>query len=101
MTFDVFARVELERFFCRREELDKFYCKACLVQQLSRRGTRKVSGDAWTAATEDAFLRPGRLQVRSGRPCEICKELGLSLGVERLDTEVGDQPTDWSLGSVA
>ena len=101
MTFDVFARVELERFFCRREEFGKFYCKACLVQQLSRRGTRKVSGDAWTAATEEAFLRPGRLRVSSGRPCEICKELGLSLGAERLDAEVGDQPTDWSLGSVA
>jgi hypothetical protein len=101
MTFDVFARVELERFFCRREERSKFYCKACLVQQLSRRGTRKVSGDGWTAATEEAFLRPGRLQVRSGRPCEICRELGLSLGVERLDTVAGDQLTDSSLDSVA
>lgn len=91
MTFDVFAREELESFFCRREERAKYYCRACLVQQLIRRGTRKIAVAAWTAATDEAFVRPRLLQVRSGRPCEICKKPGLSIGMELRDSKAGDQ----------
>ena len=91
MSFDVFARAELESFFCRREEHGKFYCGACLVQQLTQRGARKVTGAAWTAATEEVVVRPGLLQVRADRSCEICKRPGLTIGVEAPDGEVGGQ----------
>jgi hypothetical protein len=91
MTFDRFARAELESFFRRREELGKFYCGTCLAMQLTRRGARKVSEAAWTAAIEEAFVRPGLLQVRSVRACEICKKPGLSIGVDSAKSQAGDQ----------
>jgi hypothetical protein len=91
MTFDVFAREELESFFGRREERGKYYCRACLVQQLILRGTGKIAAAAWTAATDEAFMQPRLLQVRSDRPCEICKESELSIGMEWLDSKTGDQ----------
>ena len=49
------------RFFCRQEEHGKFYCSACLVQQLSERGARKITVAAWTVATKEAFGSPGLL----------------------------------------
>lgn len=90
MTFDGFARDELESFFRRREERGKFYCGTCLAMQLTRRGVRKVTAIAWTAAVEEAFMHPGLLHVRSGRPCEICKQPGLTIGAEPRDSEVGE-----------
>ena len=90
-TFDGFARAELEAFFSRREERGKFYCGTCLARHLTRRGARKIAADAWIAAIEEAFLRPGRLQVRSGGPCESCETAGSCIGMEPLDTELDDQ----------
>ena len=81
MTFG-FARAELDSFFRRHEERGRSYCGACLVEQLSRRGARKVAATAWTGAVEEAFVHPGLLQVRSDRPCEVCKKPGLSIGAE-------------------
>ena len=86
MTFNGFARAELESFFRRSEERGKFYCGTCLAEQVTRRGARRVSVAAWTVAIDEAFVHPGLLQVRSGRPCEICKKPGLSIGVESLDS---------------
>jgi hypothetical protein len=90
MTFDGFARDELESFFRRREERGKFYCSTCLALQLARRGVRKVTAVAWAAAVDEAFINPGLLRVRSGRPCEVCKQPGLSIGAEPQEDEVGD-----------
>lgn len=91
MAFDRFARVELDRFFCRREERGKFYCSACLVEQLTERGSRRIRAAFWTAAIEEAFVHPGLLQVRGGRPCEVCKTRDLSIGAESLESEVSGQ----------
>ena len=82
MIFDSFARVELESFFRRREEQGRFYCRACLATQLTQRGARKVAAIAWTTAVEDVFVRPGLLQMRCGKPCDVCKEPGLSIGAK-------------------
>ena len=90
MSFDVFARAELESFFCRREEHGKFYCRACLVQQLSDRGARKITVAAWTVATKETFVNPGLLQVRFGT-CEICKRPGHSIGTQPVDIGLEDQ----------
>jgi len=90
MTFDGFARYELESFFLRRDEQGKFYCRTCLAMQLARRGARKITAIAWAAAVEEAFINPGLLRVRPGRPCEICKQPGLSIGADPHDDEVGD-----------
>ena len=91
MNFDGFARVELENFFRRREERGKFYCSACLIQQLRQRGARKITMAAWTVATNETFGNPGPLQVRFGA-CEICKRPSQSIGRHLLDIEHEDQP---------
>jgi hypothetical protein len=75
-----FARAELDCFFRRREERDKSYCSTCLVVQLARRGTKKVAAVTWTEAVEEAFTHARLLQVRSGKPCEVCKKPGLTIG---------------------
>ncbi len=97
MTFDGFARAELENFFRRQEERGKFYCSTCLVVQLTRRGARKVVPVAWTAAIEEAFVQPGRLPVRFDRPCEACKKHRPTIGVEPLNREVSGQEIVGSL----
>ena len=91
MNFDGFARVELENFFRRREERGKFYCSACLVQQLRERGARKITVAAWIVATKETFESPGLLRTRFGA-CEICKRPSHSIGTQPLDIELEGQP---------
>ena len=74
------ARGELDSFLHRREERGRFYCGACLVQQLTQRGARKLTDAHWTEAVADAFQHPGVLQVRSDQPCEACQKSRPSIG---------------------
>ena len=47
----------LEGFFRRREEAEKFYCAACLIEQLRLRGSQAFSLASVHAAVVDAFER--------------------------------------------
>jgi hypothetical protein len=94
MAFEGFARAESDSFFRRREERGRFYCGVCLADQLNRRGARRITEAAWMAAIEDAFMHPGLLQVRPGRPCETCKKPRPSIGAVSLDgEEIGVTPS--------
>ena len=85
MIFAGAARAELDCFFRRREERGRFYCGACLVQQLSQRGARKIAETDWTAAVAEAFKHPGVLQMRSDGPCAACQKSRPSIGAESPD----------------
>ena len=87
MSFAGLARTELNSFFGRQEERDRFYCEACLVEQLRRRGARKVAAAAWTAAVEEAFANPGLLQVRHDNLCAVCRKPRPSIGAKPQDRE--------------
>ena len=78
---DQFARQELEGFFLRRDERGKFYCVACLAEQLVREGTRGIFPAAWLASTESAFERPGTLHVEPRGPCVVCQQSRPCIGV--------------------
>lgn len=69
-----FARQELEGFFRRRDERGKFYCVACLAEQLVREGTRGIFPAAWLASIESALERPGTLRVELRGPCAVCRQ---------------------------
>jgi hypothetical protein len=64
----------LEGFFRRRDEAGKFYCASCLVAQLRQRGSRAFSLASVQAAVQDAFKRPGELQLRLVGACEACQK---------------------------
>lgn len=76
-----FARQELDGFFRRRGEQGKFYCVACLAEQLVREGTRGIFPAAWLASIESAFERPGTLHVELRGPCVVCQQSRPCLGV--------------------
>jgi hypothetical protein len=64
----------LDGFFRRREEAGKLYCADCLVLQLRQRGSLAFSLGSVRAAVEDAFERPGVLDVKPSGACEVCKK---------------------------
>jgi hypothetical protein len=76
-----FARQELEGFFRRRDERGKFYCVACLAEQLAQEGTRGIFPAAWLAGIESAFERPGPLHVELRGPCVVCQQSRPCIGV--------------------
>jgi hypothetical protein len=78
---DQFARQELEGFFRRREERGKYYCVACLAEQLLRDGTRGIFPAAWLASIESAFERPGTLHVALTGRCVVCQQSRPCIGV--------------------
>jgi len=59
----------LEGFFRRGEEAGKFYCAACLIEQLRQRGSQAFSLASVRAAVVDAFERPGTLRIKPAGPC--------------------------------
>jgi hypothetical protein len=73
----------LEGFFRRREEAGKFYCAACLVEQLRQRGSPAFSLVPVHAAVADAFECPGPLRVTPSCPCEACKKRRRCIGAPR------------------
>ena len=73
----------LDGFFRRREEAGKFYCADCLVLQLRQRGSPTFSLGSVRTAVEDAFARPGGLDVKPAGPCEVCKKPRRSVGTPR------------------
>lgn len=81
------ARRELEAFFRRREECENLYCLPCLVVQLTLRGSRAIAAPAWMGAVEEAFERPGPLQVWPHGPCAACGKPSPSLGLRGQDAE--------------
>jgi hypothetical protein len=64
----------LEGFFRHREEAGKSYCADCLVLQLRQRGSPAFSLGSVRAAVENAFARPGGLDVKPTGACEVCKK---------------------------
>ena len=76
-----FARQELEGFFRRRDEQGRFYCAACLAEQLAREGTRGIFPATWLASIENAFERPRTLHVEPSGPCAVCQQLRPCIGV--------------------
>ena len=79
-----FAREALDGFFRRPAEAGKFYCPACLVERLRRRGAAAVPQAAVQAAVADAFECPGPLRVKLGGPCDVCKKPRRCLGIAAL-----------------
>jgi hypothetical protein len=63
----------LEGFFRRREEAEKFYCAACLIEQLRQRGSQAFSLTSVHAAVVDAFERSGTLRIKPAGPCDACE----------------------------
>jgi hypothetical protein len=82
----------LEGFFRRRDEAGKFYCADCLVAQLRQRGSHAFSLASVLAAVQDAFKRPGELQVKLVGTCEACQNLGPALGPRDQDHRAGVGP---------
>jgi hypothetical protein len=64
----------VEGFFRRRAEAGKLYCATCLVAQLRQRGSRTFSLGSVQAAVQDAFKRPGELQLKLVGTCEACRK---------------------------
>lgn len=62
----------LEGFFRRQDEAGKFYCATCLVTQRRQRGSRAFSLASVQGAVQDAFKRPGELQLKLVGACEAC-----------------------------
>jgi hypothetical protein len=75
-----FARQELEGFFRRRDEQGRFYCAACLAEQLAREGTRGIFPATWLACIEDAFAWPRTLHVEPRGSCAVCHQSRLCIG---------------------
>ena len=73
----------LEGFFRRRDEAGKFYCATCLVAQLRQRGSRAFSLASVQGAVQDAFKRPGELQVKLVGTCEACQKPRPCVGAAR------------------
>jgi hypothetical protein len=65
----------LEGFFRRRDEAGKFHCATCLVAQLRQRGSPAFSLASVQAAVQDAFKRPGELQLKLVGTCEACQNV--------------------------
>jgi hypothetical protein len=79
-----FARQHLlEGFFRRREEAGRFYCATCLVAQLRQRGSRAFSLASVQGAVNDAFKRPGQLQLKLVGTCEACQKPRPCIGAAR------------------
>jgi hypothetical protein len=76
-----FAREALDGFFRRPAEAGKFYCPACLVERLRRRGAAAFPPAAVQAAVADAFECPGPLRTKPRGPCEACKKPRRCLGI--------------------
>ena len=76
-----FARQELEGFFGRRDEQGKFYCIACLAEQLAREGTRGIVPATWLASIKNAFERPRTLHVEPMGSCAVCHQSRPCIGV--------------------
>jgi len=74
----------LEGFFRRRDEIGKFYCATCLVAQLRQRGSRAFSLMSVHAAVQDAFRRPGELELKLVATCGACQKTRPCLGAMRL-----------------
>ncbi len=76
-----FPREALDGLFRRRAEAGKFYCAACLVERLRRRGAGAFPPTAVQAAVADAFECPGPLRVKRRGSCEACKKQRRCIGV--------------------
>jgi len=76
-----FAREALDGFFRRPAEVGKFYCAACLVERLRRRGAGAFPLAAVQAAVADAFEGPGPLRTKPSGPCEACKKPRRCIGI--------------------
>jgi hypothetical protein len=76
-----FVREALDGFFRRPAEAGKFYCAACLVERLRRRGAGAFPPAAVQAAVADAFECPGPLRTKPSGPCEACKKPRRCIGI--------------------
>ena len=86
-----FARQELDGFFRRRDEQGKFYCAACLAEQLAREGTRGIFPATWLASIESAFEQPRTLHIEPRGPCTVCQQPRACIGVAH-PSNVADSP---------
>jgi hypothetical protein len=76
-----FAREALYGFFRRPAEAGKFYCAACLVERLKRRGAGAFAPAAVQAGVADAFECPGPLRTKPSGSCEACKKPRRCVGI--------------------
>jgi len=86
-----FARQELEGFFHRRDEQGKFYCAACLAEQLAREGTRGIVPATWLASIKNAFERSRTLHVEPRGSCAVCHQSRPCIGVPH-PRDLSDSP---------